>query len=88
MLESGQRLFLTHGHLYNSTKRPELKEGDVIAHGHTHVPVAELQDGVIIFNPGSMTFPRNGLPRSYGLMNGNKLTVQTPEGEVLAQTTI
>ncbi len=88
LLESGQRLFLTHGHLYNNSTRPELREGDVIAHGHTHVPVAELQDGITIFNPGSMTFPRNGLPRSYGLMSGNRLTVQTPEGEVLVQTTI
>ncbi|MGP8306573.1 phosphodiesterase [Vibrio sp. YIC-376] len=88
LLESGQRLFLTHGHLYNGIKRPELKEGDVIAHGHTHLPVAELQDGVTVFNPGSMTFPRNGFARSYGLMNGNKLVVQTPEGEVLSQTTI
>lgn len=88
LLESGQRLFLTHGHLYNGTKRPELKAGDVIAHGHTHIPVAKLQDGVTVFNPGSMTFPRNDLPRSYGLMNGNKLVVQTPDGEILSQTTI
>ncbi|WP_372378106.1 phosphodiesterase [Vibrio natriegens] len=88
LLESGQRLFLTHGHIYNGSHRPELKEGDVIAHGHTHIPVAESQDGITIFNPGSMTFPRNDLPRSYGLMNGKKLTVQTPEGEVLAQTEI
>ncbi len=88
LLETGQRLFLTHGHLYNSGNRPELREGDVMVHGHTHIPVAELQDGITIFNPGSMTFPRNGLPRSYGLMYGNTLTVQTPEGEVLSQTTI
>ncbi|NMU52423.1 phosphodiesterase, partial [Vibrio parahaemolyticus] len=60
LLESGKRIFLTHGHLYNSEKRPPLREGDIIAHGHTHVPVAEMQDGAIIFNPGSMTFPRNG----------------------------
>lgn len=88
LLESGQRLFLTHGHLYNANKRPELSEGDVLAHGHTHVPVAELQDGITVFNPGSMTLPRNGLPRSYGLMDGQLFTVKTPEGEILAQTTI
>lgn len=88
LLESGQRLFLTHGHLYNANKRPELSEGDVLAHGHTHVPVAELQDGITVFNPGSMTLPRNGLPRSYGLMDGQLLTVKTPDGEILAQTII
>ncbi|HAS6906850.1 TPA: phosphodiesterase [Vibrio parahaemolyticus] len=88
LLESGKRIFLTHGHLYNSDKRPPLREGDIIAHGHTHVPVAEMKEGVVIFNPGSMTFPRNGLPRSFGLLDGNTLSVQTPEGEVLVQTTI
>ncbi len=88
LLETGQRLFLTHGHLYNSSNLPELREGDVMVHGHTHVPVAESQDGITIFNPGSMTFPRNGLPRSYGLMNANTLTVKTPEGELLSQATI
>lgn len=36
MLANGQRLFLTHGHLYNAEKRPALKRGDVIAHG-THI---------------------------------------------------
>ncbi|AXY01622.1 phosphodiesterase [Vibrio alfacsensis] len=88
LLESGQRMFLTHGHLYNSAKRPPLRSGDIIAHGHTHVPVAEMQEEAVIFNPGSMTFPRNGLPRSYGLLDGNTLTVKTPDGEVLAQTMI
>ncbi|MCV5656612.1 phosphodiesterase, partial [Escherichia coli] len=33
LLESGKRIFLTHGHLYNSEKRPPLREGDIIAHG-------------------------------------------------------
>ena len=33
LLESGQRIFLTHGHLYNTNKRPALKAGDIIAHG-------------------------------------------------------
>ncbi|MGF1712508.1 phosphodiesterase [Vibrio kagoshimensis] len=67
LLESGRRLFLTHGHLFNSGKRPPLKEGDVLAHGHTHIPVAEYQSGIFIFNPSSVTFPREGHPASYGI---------------------
>lgn len=68
LLESGQRLFLTHGHLYNAQKRPILKQGDVIVHGHTHIPVAELDGDQYVFNPGSVTFPRNGFAPSYGLL--------------------
>lgn len=83
MLPSGQRLFLTHGHLYNSDKRPALRANDVIAHGHTHVPIAEKDGEQFIFNPGSMTIPRNGNPASYGLFEGNTLKVVSVEGEVL-----
>ncbi|MDF2155926.1 phosphodiesterase [Vibrio sp. CAU 1672] len=88
VLESGARLFLTHGHLYNSDKRPPLRDGDVIVHGHTHVPVAQEQAGAVIFNPGSVTFPRNDLPASYGLLDGRLLKVITFDGEVLAQAGI
>lgn len=61
VLESGQRLFLTHGHIYNAQKRPALKQGDVIVHGHTHIPVAELDGEQYVFNPGSVTFPAMAL---------------------------
>ncbi|KGY13464.1 phosphodiesterase [Vibrio tubiashii] len=88
LLESGQRLFLTHGHLYNSVKRPPLRQGDVIAHGHTHVPIAELDSEQYIFNPGSVTFPRNGHAPSYGLLEGSQLKVVNFSGEVLASAVI
>ncbi|MGR5260943.1 phosphodiesterase [Vibrio astriarenae] len=83
VLANGQRLFLTHGHLYNSDKRPALRENDVLAHGHTHVPVAEKVGEQFIFNPGSMTIPRNGYPASYGMLDNNALEVISIEGEVL-----
>ena len=86
LLESGQRLFLTHGHLYNQNKLPPLRENDVIAHGHTHVPVAEKITDTFIFNPGSVTFPRNGLPASYGLLSKDELSVVTFDGETLLST--
>ncbi|OIQ25952.1 phosphodiesterase [uncultured Vibrio sp.] len=85
LLESSKRMFITHGHLYNSTKRPALKENDILAHGHTHIPVAQIEEGVVIFNPGSVTFPRDGFPASFGLYTAGKLKVQSFEGEVLAE---
>ncbi|WED20994.1 phosphodiesterase [Vibrio sp. JC009] len=88
LLESGKRIFLTHGHIYNSSNRPALKSGDVIAHGHTHLPVAEQDGEQIIFNPGSVTFPKGGFVRSYGLLEDEMLKVVSFEGEVLAETRI
>lgn len=88
LLEQGQRLFLTHGHLYNAAKRPKLKLGDVIAHGHTHIPVAKLDGEQVIFNPGSVTFPRDGYAASYGLYEAGTLSVVDFAGNVLVETTL
>ena len=86
MLESGQRLFITHGHLYNANKRPPLRVGDVIVHGHSHIPVAELDGEQYIFNPGSATFPREGHAASYGMLEGDELRVLSFDDQVMMQT--
>ena len=88
LLESGQRLFLTHGHLYNQNKLPPLRENDVVAHGHTHIPVAEKIESQFIFNPGSVTFPRNEFAASYGILDGTELSVMSFTGDVIKQTQI
>lgn len=84
LLPTGKKIFLTHGHIYNADKRPLLKKGDIIAHGHTHITVAEWQGEQIIFNPGSTTFPRNeGGKPSYGLLDGTNLSVLDFDGNIL-----
>ncbi|WP_019615319.1 phosphodiesterase [Psychromonas ossibalaenae] len=88
LLESGTRIFLTHGHIYNSEHRPPLKAGDVIAHGHTHIPVAEHNGDQFIFNPGSITFPKQGYAASYGLYEEGTFTVLSFSDEVLKQVSI
>ena len=31
-------VYATHGHIYNENKLPPLSKGDVLLHGHTHIP--------------------------------------------------
>jgi putative phosphoesterase len=88
LLENGCRIFLTHGHLYHSDKRPALKNGDVLAYGHTHIPVAEQNKAQFIYNPGSITFPKGGYPASYGVYEDGTLTVLSFADEILKQVTI
>ena len=88
LLEKGTRIFLTHGHLYNSDKRPPLKKGDVLAYGHTHIPVAEQSNGQFIYNPGSITFPKEGYPASYGLLEGNTFSVLSFSDKLLKQVSL
>jgi uncharacterized protein len=39
-------------------------EIDVLLHGHTHVPRNEKRQGVLFLNPGCVTRPNRGAPRS------------------------
>ena len=66
LLDLGKRLvFATHGHVYNEERLPPLRPGDILLHGHTHLPVCREHENYIYLNPGSVTMPKNGTPHSY-----------------------
>lgn len=88
LLESGKRLFLTHGHKYNLRQRPPLRHDDALVHGHTHIPVARRQEDIVVFNPGSLTFPRDGYAPSYGVMEQGILSVLDLNGGIIEQVTL
>ena len=73
ILFDDRKMFLTHGHIYNPENLPTLCDGDIFAFGHTHLPVAEKCGGIYIFNPGSITLPKGGNPKSYGVFDGEKI---------------
>jgi putative phosphoesterase len=83
LLDDGRRLVVTHGHVYNADQRPPMSANDVLIHGHTHIPTAERTGACYLFNPGSVTFPRNDYCPSYGILDGNKLSVVSFENEIL-----
>ena len=62
----GLRIFVTHGHNYNTEKKPPLMKGDLLLHGHTHVPVVlEFGECNFYINPGSVSIPKENSPKSY-----------------------
>ena len=76
--ETGRELFLTHGHVFgagmhNSVDHaPALPEGSALVYGHTHVKVNEesaAHPGQWLFNPGSVSIPKDG-SHSYGIYEG------------------
>lgn len=84
LLVLGERtIFATHGHLYNLQKLPPLKKGDVLLHGHTHIPAAEVQDGILYLNPGSVSIPKDGSQRGYFLLDERRVIRKDLSGEVL-----
>ena len=61
----GRLMFMTHGHRWNAGHLPPLQPGDILLHGHTHVPGLRETGGIIIMNPGSAAIPKNGSRCSY-----------------------
>ncbi len=74
-----KRIFVTHGHIYNQVNMPKLSSGDVLVHGHTHIPVAEKKDGISILNPGSITLPKQDNPNSYAVLEDDFFEIKDLE---------
>lgn len=89
VLTDSQRLFLTHGHLYHPDNLPPLLAGDVLAYGHTHLPVAEKRGDIFLFNPGSVSIPKGGFAASYGMLDEGRLQVfALNDQQVIAEVAI
>ena len=81
--------FVTHGHIYDPTHLPEnLEKGSAFVFGHIHLPVAEKQHGIYIFNPGSTSIPKGGNPGSYAMLDERTFTIYGFAGNVIRQLTI
>ena len=67
ILPAGEKLiYATHGHIYNLKNLPPLAKGDILLHGHTHVPAwTEFGQGNVYLNPGSLSIPKENSPHSY-----------------------
>ena len=65
LLLNGRAVYLTHGHVINRDKPLPFAEGDILLHGHTHVPACEDCGGFWYLNPGSVSIPKNNTPHSY-----------------------
>ena len=70
------KALLTHGHYYyvnagtgRIKMEAEAREIDIAMFGHTHRPLLEQDNGVVVLNPGSISYPRQeGKNPSYIVM--------------------
>lgn len=58
-------IYVTHGHKFNTQNPPMMKKGDILLHGHTHIPVCESFGENTYINPGSVSIPKENSPHSY-----------------------
>lgn len=97
---SGSTVFVAHGHLHqvnssllNLSYRAKENAADFVFFGHTHLLGAEIIDGILYLNPGSISYPRGGNPRTYAIIEKTDIAItvyfyneQYIEIETLRQT--
>lgn len=83
----GMKVWVTHGHNYYVNTNPEyirkearIRNIDIVLYGHTHRPVIEKKEDLIVINPGSLTYPRQeGRRPSYAVLELVEREVQRLE---------
>lgn len=85
----GKKILLTHGHAYRVkygydklfTRAKELS-ADIVVFGHTHFPENGWNSGILIFNPGSLAFPRCGKRPTFGILEINEGEIKSSINEL------
>ena len=65
------KALVTHGHAYyvnmgheHLVREAKKRKVDMVIYGHTHRPVITEENGILVLNPGSLTYPRQ-MERKY-----------------------
>lgn len=78
----GVSIFATHGHVFNEKSLPMLKKGDILLHGHTHVPVCRTHETYTYANPGSVSLPKENSAHGYMTLENGELLWKELDGTV------
>lgn len=73
MYVNNRLIYMTHGHKLDEHRLNILKEGDILLHGHTHIPACDSSNPYIYLNPGSVSIPKENSAHSYMLLMDNRL---------------
>lgn len=83
VLFAGNRLiYATHGHHFNRQTPPLLQRGDILLHGHTHVPSWDrFGEDNFCLNPGSVSLPKEGSAHGYMILTDAQAAWKDLEGK-------
>ena len=86
ILTAGERMiFATHGHTFNCDRLPPLHKGDILLHGHTHVPACDDRGDFLYFNPGSVSIPKENSACAYMTLEGTHFEWKSLNGATYRQ---
>lgn len=76
-------IYATHGHIFNKKHLPSLQTGDILLHGHTHIPAWEAFGKENLYlNPGSVSIPKENSWNGYMMLDKEMFFWKDLEGEV------
>lgn len=78
-----KNIYATHGHNFNKDNMLKLNRGDILLHGHTHVPVCEEFEDFIYMNPGSVSIPKENSDHGYMIIDNEVVIWKNLEGKEL-----
>ena len=76
-----RNFYLVHGHHLDELKN--ISEDTIVLHGHTHIFGVYKKDGITFINPGSISIPRNGLPKTYALIDEKGIKILDKNDNIL-----
>ena len=84
----GIRIFATHGHHFNQDTPPRMSKGEILLHGHTHIPKCERFCDNYCLNPGSISIPKGGYKPSYMVYENRHFVIKDFEGGVIFELSL
>lgn len=85
----GVHMYATHGHHASPDNLPKLEAGNAFLYGHTHLFEARKnEDGILLLNPGSVSLPKGGNPKTYAMYEDGCFTVYDFDGKALASVRV
>lgn len=76
-------IYATHGHIFNTDKLPPIQRGDILLHGHTHIPSWEnFGNENLYLNPGSVSIPKENSVHSYMVISDEEILWKSLDGEI------
>ena len=79
--EKDKMIYATHGHNINCDRLPPLHKGDILLHGHTHIPDCKEMPSFTYINPGSVSIPKENSEHSYIVLENGAFIWKNLEGK-------
>ena len=83
----GKVILACHGHTlhvkneYSTLRYKALEENaDIVLFGHTHIPMIDQDDGLLMMNPGSVSLPHFGKEKTFGILT---IENESVSGEII-----